>query len=84
MDPLHAHFLATVGELVDAARIGRLTICVELADGRRVEGTPGPQGRDDGGQLDHTGQPEIIHLGGTPVPLGDIRRATLLAPPAEA
>ena len=80
MDPLQAHFLATVGELLDAARIGRLQIRIELADGRFVEGTPGPGTRDGREQLDDTGQPRVVDVGGTPVPLAAVRQATLIAP----
>jgi hypothetical protein len=80
LDDLSSHFYSTVGQLLDQAAVGRLHVCVELADGEAAEGVPsGAEPRPDA-ELDDTGYPPHVRVGGHVVALDRVRRATIMHP----
>jgi hypothetical protein len=80
MDDLSSHFYATVGQLLDQAAVGRLQVCVELSDGGAAEGVPSRAGERLDAELDDTGYPHHVRVGGRLVPLDRVRRATIMHP----
>ena len=80
MDDLSSHFYATVGQLLDQAAVGRLQVCVELSDGGAAEGVPSRAGERLDPELDDTGYPHHVRVGGRLVALDRVRRATIMHP----
>jgi hypothetical protein len=80
MDDLSSHFYSTVGQLLDQAAVGRLHVCVELADGQAAEGVPSRAGTPADAELDDTGYPHHVRVGGHVVALDRVRRATIVHP----
>ena len=60
-----AHFLITVAEACESARLAHLPVEVTTRDGRRFEGVPHPQEAPPGGdgELDDTGYKNGLRLG---------------------
>ena len=80
MDDLSAHFYSTVGQLLDQAAVGRLEVCVELSDGAAAEGVPSKARERSDVELDDTGYPHHVRVGGRLVALDQVRRATIVHP----
>lgn len=57
------HFIANLGEACEAARLARLTVELELGDGRLIVGVPrsSPLGPNDQ-EIDHTGINPYIEI----------------------
>jgi len=83
MEDLRNHFFLTVGQLLDQAAIGRLRVTLELHDGDVADGVPAAAGDADGGELDDTGYPRRVKVGGRLVVLDSVRRATIVGPDAD-
>jgi len=79
------HFFVMVGQLVDEAIIGGISLTVALAGGDVVEGVPtrpaSPASGED--ELDDTGYARRIQLAGVSIALADVRRATVVYPDRE-
>ena len=80
MDDLSSHFYFTVGQLLDQAAVGRLQVCVELADGAAAEGVPSRAEERSESELDDTGYPHHVRVGAHLVALDRVRRATIVHP----
>jgi len=80
MNDLSSHFYSTVGQLLDQAAVGRLNVCVELADGEAAEGVPSRAEVGSDEELDDTGYPHHLRVGDRVVALDRVRRATIVHP----
>jgi len=79
MSDLVDHYLSTVGQILDQATVGGLRVCLELADGRVITGTP-PRDVPDEDRNPDTGSLRSLALDGVLVDLDDVRRATVRHP----
>lgn len=82
MDDLRSHFYTSVGQLLDQAAIGRLDVRLELFDGNQIEGVPLRSAHREDAELDETGYPRSIKVGGHVVVLERVRQAAILHPDA--
>jgi hypothetical protein len=80
MDDLSAHYYSTVGQLLDLAAVGRLQVRVELSDGVAAEGVPSKTRERSDAELDDTGYPHHVRIGGQLLALEQVRRATIVHP----
>src|SRR4051794_41914875 len=74
MSDLVDHYRSTVGQILDQATVGGLRVCLELADGRIVRGTPPRDARDEDRDPE-TGSLRSLALDGVLVDLDEVRRA---------
>lgn len=70
-----AHYIVMLGSCCDGARLGGMSIRVELEDGTVVEGVPTatPVGDARDRQLDHTGMNPYLQIDRTLVKVADVR-----------
>ena len=63
-------FVTMIGTCIDAARLGDVSIRLELDDGTAVEGVPSAPATADfsSRELDHTGVKPVLAVDGTLVP----------------
>lgn len=75
-------FYVMLGECCDAARLGHVSMRLELDDGTGIEGVPAESAIADRTerQIDATGtRPELL-IAGIAVPLDRVRRYTVIRP----
>ena len=77
------HYFVMVGQLLDNALIGGVLVRLTLRDGVVVQGVPHmPAAAASVQELDDTGYPRWVTLGGRTVDMTEVREATIVFPPA--
>ncbi len=82
MDELR-QFWITVGEVLDDAALTRSTVRLSLSDGQTIEGIPDrpAAGAAPRNELDETGLPPTVAVGGETVELKHVTEIVLVRPP---
>ncbi len=75
-------FVIMIGACIDAARLGDVSIRLELEDGTAVEGVPSAPAAADfsSRELDHTGVKPVLAVAGTLVPAERVRSFSATRP----
>ena len=74
------HFFIMVGRILDDARLGRLSVRLELADGRTIEGVPDDWASGGSQELDDTGYDRRVAVAGAQLDLESVRQASIIHP----
>ena len=79
-----AQFFVTVGGICDDARLAHLRVTIETTDGQVLSGVPESPASsfEETPEVDHTGLPPVLVVGGTTVDLESVARVVLERPEA--